>query len=226
VKTVNIFTGGSESRLQRKLKGIWRKHQGTPTRALIREMNPVIRGWSNYFRPQVASRTFRRLDDWMYYRAYHYAKRRHPKKSSRWRTHRYWGYGQDRQDRWVFMDKTQGSSLIKFAWVKIQRHAMVPSTYSPDDPTRQDYWRQRGMKTQTTGHRYRRLFANQKGLCPVCYQPLENGEEIHRHHVIPKKRGGTDALDNLRLVHLGCHRQIHSKSAPSGVRQLLEPCTG
>jgi len=216
----------SVQQLQGKLRDMWRKHQGTPTRALIREMNPVIRGWSNYFRTQVASQTFRQLDDWMYYRAQRYAKRRHPKKSTQWRVKKYWGCGQDRQDRWVFMDKTQGSSLIKFAWVTIKRHVMVPSTYSPDDPTLQDYWRQRRKKTQATGQRYRKLFAYQKGTCPVCHQPLENGEDIHMHHVIPKKRKGTEALDNLRLVHLDCHRQIHSKNAPFGVRQTLEPCTG
>jgi hypothetical protein len=43
--------------------------------------------------------------------------------------------------------------------------------------------------------------------------------------VIPKKHGGTDDVANLRLVHHHCHRQIHSSSAPLGVRRLLEPCT-
>jgi hypothetical protein len=43
--------------------------------------------------------------------------------------------------------------------------------------------------------------------------------------VVPKKQGGTDAFANLRLVHHPCHRQIHSTSAPLGVRRWLEPCT-
>jgi hypothetical protein len=46
------------------------------------------------------------------------------------------------------------------------------------------------------------------------------------HHVVPKQHGGTEALTHLRLVHHMCHRQIHSSSAPLGVRRLLEPCTG
>jgi N-terminal domain of reverse transcriptase/HNH endonuclease len=33
-----------------------------------------------------------------------------------------------------------------------------------------------------------------------------------------KRHGGTDDLANLRLVHHTCHRQIHSISAPLGVR--------
>ena len=51
----------SVTQLKRKLKGLWRKHVGTPTVALINEMNPVIRGWSNYFRTGVAKEIFSAL---------------------------------------------------------------------------------------------------------------------------------------------------------------------
>ena len=213
--------------IRQKLKGIWHKHLGSPTVALINEMNPVIRGWSNYFRIAVAKRVFSDLDDFMYYRAKRYMKRRHPTKSGHWRTDKYWGrHGGPRQDSWVFMDKTRGASLRKFSWVRIKRHVMVTKDYSPDDPTLQDYWQQRRAKTLSTDARHRKLFKQQDGICPVCHQHLENGEELQTHHVIPKKLGGTDALDNLRLLHLYCHRQIHSNKAPLGVRQLLEPWCG
>ena len=66
---------------------------------------------------------------------------------------------------------------------------------------------------------------NQVCLCPGCHQALDNGEDLHVHHVRPKHHGGTEDLTNLRLVHQTCHRQIHSSSAPLGVRRLLEPCT-
>lgn len=214
----------SVNQMRKKLNGIWRRNVGTPTATLIKEMNPVIRGWSQYFRIAVAKQTFDDIDNYMYYRAKRYAKRRHPKKSGHWRTRKYWGQAKGHRDRWVFMDKTSGAVLMKCAWMKIRRHALVPKDYSPDDPTLQDYWRQRRTKTSSaTGERYRRLFSRQGGCCPVCHQPLENGEELHFHHVVPKKLGGTDELDNLRLVHYYCHRQIHSNSAPLGVRQLLEP---
>ena len=214
----------SVQQIRNKLKGLWRKHLGSPTVALIKEMNPVIRGWSNYFRIGVASQVFQRLDAFMYHRAARYAKRRHPQKSGRWRRQAYWGqHCGHRRDRWVFMDKQRHVMLQKFSWTRIQRHRLVPKTHSPDDPTLQDYWRQRRATTSSTEPRFRTLFTQQHGLCPVCHQPLENDEKLHIHHVIPKNIGGTDTLDNLRLVHLYCHRQIHSNSAPLGVRQLLEP---
>lgn len=212
--------------LRRKLKGIWRKQVGSPTVALINEMNPIIRGWSNYFRIGVAKETFAKLDTFMYQRAQRYMKRRHPMKSGRWRTEKYRGRTSGHRDRWVFMDKVHHATLRKFAWTPIIRHRLVRKNYSPDDPTLHDYWRQRRAKTPALDYRYRRLFQRQRGICPVCHQHLENGEEIHTHHVIPKKDGGTDDRVNLRLVHLNCHRQIHSSSSPLEVRRLLEPSTG
>ena len=35
------------------------------------------------------------------------------------------------------------------------RHRLVPKNYSPDDPTLQDYWRQRRARTSATDDRYR-----------------------------------------------------------------------
>jgi RNA-directed DNA polymerase len=211
--------------VKRTLKALWRKHVGSPTVALINEMNPVIRGWSNYFRIGVAKEVFADLDNFMYRRAQRYMARRHPRKSGRWRTDKYWGRSLGRQARWVFQDKARNGTLRKFAWTKIVRHRLVPSTHSPDDPTLQDYWRQRRAKPQVTASRRRQLVQRQQGICPVCHQHLENGEALHMHHVVPKKSGGKDDLANLWLVHHTCHRQIHSSSAPLGVRRLLEPCT-
>jgi RNA-directed DNA polymerase len=215
---------GSIAQIKRQLQGLWRRHVGSPTVARINAMNPVIRGWSNYVRTGVASKVFTDLDNFMYYRAQRYMKRRHPRKSGWWRTTKYWGHTiGPRQDRWVFVDKVRHATLRKCAWTKIVRHRLVPTTSSPDDPTLQDYWRQRRARTHATAPRYRQLFQRQKGLCPGCHQHLENGEETHIPHVMPKQHGGKDDLVNLRLVHRNCHHQIHRIRAPLRVRRLLEP---
>jgi RNA-directed DNA polymerase len=217
---------GAIQQIRRKLKALWRQHVGSPTVALINSMHPLIRGWSQYFRTGVASRVFSDLDTFMFARAQRYMKRRHPRKSGWWRTQKYWGQTRGpRRDRWVFMDKERHATLRKFAWTRMVRHRLVPKTSSPDDPTLQDYWRQRRSRPQALADRPRQLASRQQGLCPVRHQRLENGEDLHVHHVLPKKHGGTNDLANLRLVHANCHRQIHSTSAPLGVRRWLEPCT-
>jgi RNA-directed DNA polymerase len=209
---------------KRKLKGLWQRPVGSPAVALINEMNPVIRGWSNYFRIGVASKVFADLDNFMSYRAQRSMKRRHPRKSGWWRTMKDWGHPLGpRQDRWGFLDKGCHATLRQFAWTKIVRHRLIPTTSSPDDPTLQDSWRRRRARTHATASRYRQLFQRHKGLCPGCHHHLEHGEATHIHHGMPTQHGGKDDLVNLRLVHRNCHHQIHSIRAPWGVRRLLEP---
>src|SRR5437867_13261650 len=71
----------SIQQIKRKLKGLWRKHVGSPTVALINEMNPLIRGWSTYFRIGVAKEEFTALDRFTYRRAQRYMQRRHPREA-------------------------------------------------------------------------------------------------------------------------------------------------
>jgi hypothetical protein len=56
-------------------------------------------------------------------------------------------------------------------------------------------------------------------------EPYQSDISFFWEELRPKKHGGTDDVANLRLVHHNCHRQIHSSSAPLGVRRWLEPCT-
>jgi RNA-directed DNA polymerase len=99
---------------------------------------------------------------------------------------------------------------------------LVSKTYSPDDPTFQDYWRQRNTRLRATADRHGRLAPRQRGLCPGRHQAFENGEALHIHHVVPKQWGGTGDPANLRLVHANGHRQLQR---PLGVRRWREPCT-
>jgi RNA-directed DNA polymerase len=175
----------SIQQMKGKLKGLWRTHVGSPTVALINAMNPVIRGWSHYFRIGVSKEVFTELDRFMYERTQRNVKWRHPRKSGWWRTQQDGGQTVGRQDRWVFQDKPRHGTLRKFAWTKFIRHRLVPTTYAPDDPTQQDYWAQRRSRAQTTAGRAGQLARRQQGLCPICHQALENGEDLHVHHVVP-----------------------------------------
>jgi RNA-directed DNA polymerase len=51
--------------LVRKLKDIFRRFRSQPIRRVIEVLNPIVRGWVNYFAMGHASRTFRFLQDWV-----------------------------------------------------------------------------------------------------------------------------------------------------------------
>jgi hypothetical protein len=59
--------------------------------------------------------------------------------------------------------------------------------------------------------------ANDQGwVYRLCGMDLINGEELHRHHRIPRARGGSDARSNRELVHLYCHQQETRRQFSAG----------
>ena len=51
--------------LVQKLKEVFRRHQSQPIGRVIKEINPILRGWVNYFRIGHAARCFRFVKDWV-----------------------------------------------------------------------------------------------------------------------------------------------------------------
>lgn len=201
----------SVQNIRDKLRQEWLKTIGHSANAVIEKLNPIIRGQANYFRIGVSSETFTKLDKWMFHREYRYAQRTHPTKNWNWCQNKYWGrLNLERQDNWVFGDKQTGKYLLKFSWFKIDRHILVKGKSSPDDPSLKDYWKKRELaKAKDHAPSIQKMAQKQSCVCPICGNSLFNGEEIHKHHKIPKIDGGKDTYSNLQLVHLLCHQQIH-----------------
>jgi RNA-directed DNA polymerase len=200
------------ARKRQELREEWSRLSGHNVRAVLRKLNPIIRGWANYYRTIVASKTFARMDNWMQRRATRYVRRMHPNKPRKWGKNRYWGrLNPERDDRWVFGDKHTGAYLLKFRWFKIVRHPLVRGRSSPDDPGLRDYWwARRKINFRCLSASDVRLAERQDWCCPVCSMNLINGEELHRHHKRPRCMGGSDASGNREIVHLYCHQQRHA----------------
>jgi RNA-directed DNA polymerase len=114
---------------------------------VLQRLNPIIRGWSAYYRGAVSSEAFHALDGHMWRLTYKWAVFTHSKKPKRWVIARHYGpFNKSRRDRWVFGDRDSGAYLHKFAWTKIIRHQMVTGTASPDDPALAEYWAARRRK--------------------------------------------------------------------------------
>jgi RNA-directed DNA polymerase len=200
--------------VRKNLKDLWNKAKGGNVQAILSKMNPVIRGWANYFRIAVAKEIFGNLDSWMFHKADSYTKHTHRNKPKGWRHRKYWGrFNLERQDYWTFGDKQTGAYLLKFSWFPIERHTLVKGTASPDDPRLKDYWTKRqAAKGKDLTISKQKLAKRQKGRCPECGESLFNDEEIQVHHLLARSRGGQTTYTNLALVHLLCHQHIHAKT--------------
>ncbi len=216
-------------KIRGRLREEWLALKGQDVGAVVSRLNPIIRGWANYFRVGVASETFGALDHWMFSREIRYVRHTHPNKPWYWTKARYWGrLNVQRDDNWVFGDTHTGANLQKFTWFDIKRHALVQGTASPDDPTLRDYWSKRRRRQSTYLRASDQIIAKRQNyVCAVCNESLFNGEELHRHHVIPRSEGGNDSYTNLVLRHLYCHQQTHgtrgSQTSMETFSDLLEP---
>ncbi len=146
----------------------------------------------------------------MFGRQVRYARRAHPTKPRYWLEGKYWGrLNLDRNDTWTFGDKQTGRYLQKFAWFAIERHVLVKGPASPDDPSLRIYWQKRREKHKSNlSLSWQNIAKNQNYTCPVCGQSLFNDEELHKHHIQPRRENGPDTYKNYPLLHLHWHQQL------------------
>ncbi len=157
-------------RIRERLRAELRSLRGSNAGAVIRRLNPIIRGWAAYYRTQVSGRTFKTLDHYLWALTYRWALLSHRNKPRPWVTARYFGtFDRSRQDRWVFGDRTSGAYMHRFAWTGIVRHQMVRYRASPDDPELAQYWAWRRRKAPLPiNHTRQRLLEAQDGRCTLC----------------------------------------------------------
>jgi RNA-directed DNA polymerase len=125
--------------LRAKVKMILQKGRHWPQSEIINMLNPVLRGWGNYFRHVVSQVVFQKLDHWIWRITWNWARRRHPQKNQRWIKDRY--FHQQAARKWVFSDDLH--TLVSLARIPIRRHVHVRSGTNPYDPQDADYFQQR-----------------------------------------------------------------------------------
>ncbi|ROM95178.1 group II intron reverse transcriptase/maturase [Pseudomonas brassicacearum] len=215
----------------RKVKEVISTSKTARQQDLIRQLNPLLRGWALYHQPVVAKKAYSRMDNSIFHALWRWAKRRHPNKSLEWVRRNYFQTHEGRN--WVFATtvlKDDGTktlaSMYSIAGTPIERHRKVSGEYNPFDPSMEEMGEKLRMERMLKKLKYRkqivRLFQGQQGLCPLCKQPITKVSGWHDHHIIQRSHGGGDTLDNRVLLHPVCHQQLHSrgltvnKPAPRG----------
>jgi RNA-directed DNA polymerase len=122
-----------------KIKNIIKNNKQTRQENLIRLLNPVIRGWGNYYSHGVSKRIFSSIDREVVLMLGNWAKRRHPKKSWSWVIAKYFGRIGNRSR--VF--KSGDVELIEMAKIPIVRHIKIRKDVNPYDTEYSEYFRKR-----------------------------------------------------------------------------------
>lgn len=190
------------------MRTVIERNRHTSQEKLIQELNRVNRGWANYHRRTMASRTFHRCDHVLYLQLKRWAERRHPQKGRHWVANKYWHI--DEGQGWHF--RNQQATLWKHGQAHVQRHIKVKGAASPYDGDLL-YWSQR-LKTHPLFNGVKgALLRKQEGKCRWCGLLFQDTDVIEIDHITPRSEGGGEELSNKFLLHRHCHDDRHARRA-------------
>ncbi|MEH2313647.1 MAG: group II intron reverse transcriptase/maturase [Nostoc sp.] len=190
-----------------EIKRIITKHRSSPQSALIKDLNPVIRGWTSYYSKSDAKNVgeLAKQDYLTYLKLRRWAKRRcgnindgHIK---------YWT--SIAGDNWVFATKEGQANplrLLKHNQFECSStdYVLVKGDKSPYDGDTV-YWSKRlGIHPQMP-NRKAKLLKLQKGKCLWCGLSFQEWDVLEVDHKIPRALRGKDEYKNLQLLHRHCH---------------------
>jgi len=128
-----------------RLRDDIRRSRGNRADLLVDRLNSRIRGWCNYHRYVQSMRAFDYLDHQVNRALWRWTRRRHPRKSRRWITQRYFP-----GDDWVFTvvrkladGRRMTTRLIQAAHTRLYRYFKVRGAASPFNPEYHAYFRDR-----------------------------------------------------------------------------------
>jgi RNA-directed DNA polymerase len=183
-------------------------HKAAPQAALISRLNPLIRGWCNYYATVSAKDAFSKMAHITYLKLRSWARFRHHGKSVRWIVSKYW---HPERGSWDF-SVADGPRLFIHDRTPIVRHVKVQEARSPYDGD-WAYWATRLGRHPELPKRVATLLRRQRGKCAHCGLFFTTEDLLEVDHIVPPSFGGDDAYTNLQLLHRHCH---DVKSATDG----------
>ncbi len=207
-KTLITPTKDACKRHQNKIKEVVKKHKYSHQALLIEELNPIIRGWVNYYSNTDAA-TVGELarQDYLVYQKLR-AWGRHKCKGSLKKAHqKYWKKIGNKN--WVFATREgNGKPLRLLTHTEFgsssTKYVKVRGEDSPFNG-KLVYWSTRMGRSPDMPTRKASLLKRQKGICPWCCNSFREGDMLETDHILARALGGKDVYDNLQLLHGHCH---------------------
>ena len=180
---------------------------------IVAKLNPIIRGWCNYFRTVTSSAAFSTLRLYTYEKLIAWAKRKHPTRGHSYVYRKYFTRVKNALAFGCLSEKDGSNQVITVKYhnvYSIKRHIKVQGNRSPFDGD-DIYWSQRLRQYAGTSPRVSELLKRQKGRCKLCDLTFSVTDVLEVDHIVPLSRGGKDYTNNLQLLHAHCHDQKKKK---------------
>ncbi len=194
-------------RHQREIKSVIKKHKHSSQARLINELNPIIRGWVNYYSNSDAQTTgeltrqdhliVQKLRAWGRHRCGHLSQARR----------KYWT--KIGNNNWVFATKKGDAHPLRLLThtefgSSSTKYVKVKGDVSPFNGNLV-YWSIRIGRSPDLPTRKATLLNKQRGVCPWCCLRFREGDILEEDHILARALGGKDEYKNLQLLHGHCH---------------------
>ena len=146
--------------VETKVREILKANKTAKTDNVIGMLNPVIRGWANFYRHVVSQEIYDKIDSAIWKMTWQWAVRRHPNKPLKWIKSKY--FQRECFKDWVFCEKGGKLQLLRMSDTPIRRHIKIKAGANPYDPHWHEYFEKRST-TNTAGC----LTVPYQGLSPV-----------------------------------------------------------
>jgi RNA-directed DNA polymerase len=108
-KTIITPTKEGQKRHYRKIAEVIKKSHGINQATLIKRLNPIIRGWCNYYSTVVSQKVFERIWHLTVYKLLKWGRHRHRNKNRGWIRLKY--FKTIDNNNWVFATRNDASAL-------------------------------------------------------------------------------------------------------------------
>jgi hypothetical protein len=192
-----------------------RNHEASVTDIIV-AINPILRGWANYYRFVNSKATLQEIQFYTF------------QKFMKWYRGKYrmnMKEGTMRGEEWIRRD-----NLLHIynaaAETKVQRYMpkkgrltnnpYLESEMSREEPLEAVKW---FGKSNRDGDLRNECFKRDMGICQLC---MGCRTDIDAHHITPLEEGGIDTLENLITLCEKCHYKVHHEIGWQEYKRLVE----
>jgi RNA-directed DNA polymerase len=192
-----------------KIDHVLRKHKTANQSEIVKKLNLIIIGWTNYFRFShlLTTKIGSSMEQILFNKLRHWGKKK--LKLSKKKVYDKFWHKIDGRRQFAFKDRNgkyvtlslyrkvaKGVSLVKY--VKVKNDVSV---YNGD----LNYWSRRAIIPDLKTKLKNKLLKRQNYKCSICGKTFLPFDIIETDHITPMAKRGSHEITNLQLLHAVCH---------------------
>lgn len=191
-------------RIRSSVREVLQKSKRAPFGVIIKNLNPILRGWCNYYRHEEQGQpSIQKLGHYVMRTMLRFLAKRHKRRSLSWIIKTYVHSSKTRT--WIF-GTPEGARLQDCSELTLKRHSKQLEL-NKNPYVDLEYFKNRRSLLHLDGL-YEKVLKKYDDSCGYCNGKFEESDVIEMHHLKPVKDGGSNTVRNLMPLHQACHHAV------------------